>query len=237
VPVLILAAAGGLATLGATSEETAAPCRWMHPPSLQAPPASAHVIAIDAYPVPEGVRLPFVVGRPQPGRASLPLRDVARWIPNPLPAPLAQPTPLPVPAPQISAACIGGMVDLSLSDGETVSYGPVRVPPAIDRLLNEASRTWYRLLARPVPGAPPGTLYSRTSLIWMLAADFEDIHATVIQAHFGRTKTSVELRGQFTCLRCVPIPPLQNHLTRGTRLTLTISTRTLGLENVRLVKR
>lgn len=208
------------------SSERASSCSYLDV-SYRVPPSNARVVSVDEYPVPEGRQEVFMIGRPRAGRASLPLRDVARWIPKQLPVPLEQ----------SNTNCSGGMIEVSLSNGQTISYGPSAWPYSLERLVTRAAAVWNRLIARSVPWTPPetGAPYLTRSLgevVWIEAGRFQDIHARVLRAHLGRDAAVVFLRGHFTCTRC-EVPYLQKPVTSGTRLEVTIERRTFGV-NVRL---
>jgi hypothetical protein len=81
------------------------------------------IARLQLQPVPEGVQAPPFERRPS-SEGARPLSLVAEYIPDPLPAPLYQgPTCHP-----------GGDLIVTFADGYTVTYGPCRRPPLINRL-------------------------------------------------------------------------------------------------------
>jgi hypothetical protein len=87
--------------------------------------ASEHggIRSLQLVPFPEGPNSPLFERPPVP-QGSLPLTAVEASIPNPLPAPSWQ-----------GFTCgMGGNLEVTFADGETVSYGPCKKPTSIERL-------------------------------------------------------------------------------------------------------
>jgi hypothetical protein len=96
------------------------------PPGIGRPiSASEHggIESLQLVPFPEGPNSPLFEDPPAP-TSSLPLSTVEGSIPEPLPAPRWQ-----------GIACnMGGDLEVTFADGETVSYGPCKKPASIERL-------------------------------------------------------------------------------------------------------
>lgn len=81
------------------------------------------LIRLQLQPVPEGPQSPPFESSPS-SEGAKPLSLVARYIPDPLPAPLYQ-----------GPTCrSGGDLVVTFGDGSTITYGPCKRPPSINRL-------------------------------------------------------------------------------------------------------
>jgi hypothetical protein len=121
IAVALVTASVGLSALGVVGY---GPARGLFHRSTS---AAAHrgVVRVELIPIPEGPVGPGFERTP-PTENSKPLSLIQRFIPDPLPAPLAQ-------------AFCGGGGDLvvTFADGQQLTYGPCHRPAAIDHLWAE----------------------------------------------------------------------------------------------------
>jgi hypothetical protein len=109
---------------------------WYFQPGVPILVAPDDVVSVYLHPVPEGPAAYFSrLAEPERGR---PISDIDDLIPIPLPAPLHQ----------FPMCWVGGEVVIGLADGETISYGPCRLPARIQRFRDEIVRRLQELSSR-----------------------------------------------------------------------------------------
>jgi hypothetical protein len=92
--------------------------------------------SVVAQPWPEGPLTVTASNKAGPTGAIL-LSSIIQFIPSPLPSPLPQ------------TCGVGALVTITLSDGQTINYGPCDRPGSIEELRRRMIATW---IGRPSPG-------------------------------------------------------------------------------------
>jgi hypothetical protein len=176
--------------------------------AVAALPASAcgsravQVVGVATYPWPEGPG-PVAAGKTaNPSAEMISLDLITPAIPANLPAPLRQPA-----HPRLSRDCPqgGAIVEVALSDGRTISYGPCRRPAAIERL-GLAMYAAANFLSRSIGNTPAATLHWLIDLVWKTAFLLRDPNPYDVVIRLGGKVDRVSMRGNFTCAWCTRSP-------------------------------